>query len=43
MCHEFTDRFWDRDTTAKREEDETPEFLNEEGGEHEVLTDGGDE
>lgn len=45
MCHEYTGRAWDRIEERERaddEDEETPEFLNEEGGDVEVLTDGGE-
>ena len=44
MCHEYTGRGWQRTRTESEDEEETPSFLNEEGGDDvEVLTDGGDE
>ena len=42
MCHEFGGRVWNSDVEAD-DEDETPEFLNEEGDDVEVLTDGGED
>jgi len=41
MCHEYTARDWNRESTDEDEE-ETPEFLNEQGSDVEVLTDGGE-
>lgn len=44
MCHEYTSRVWDRereDETTDSDE-EMPEFANDEGGDVEVLTDGGE-
>jgi len=48
MCHEYTSRVWDREYESVESDDEsdeeTPAFLNEEGGDEvELLTDGGDE
>jgi hypothetical protein len=40
VCHELTDRAWTREH-EERETEETPEFLNEEGADVEILTDGG--
>lgn len=42
MCHEYIDRVWIRETEVD-DEDGTPEFLNEEGGDVEILTDGGED
>jgi hypothetical protein len=42
MCHEYTARAWHREY-EEDDEDETPAFLNEEGADTEVLTDGGEE
>jgi hypothetical protein len=43
MCHEYTGGAWNRERMPDDEDDEeTPEFLNEEGGDVEVLTDGGE-
>jgi hypothetical protein len=44
MCHEYSARSWDRTTARETDDDEeeTPEFLNEDGGDVEVLTDGGE-
>ena len=41
MCHGYDRRVENRYT--EHHDDETPEFLNEESDNHEVLTDGGDE
>jgi hypothetical protein len=45
VCHERIDRAWERttDRTTDEENDDLPEFLNEESGDLDVLTDGGDE
>jgi len=48
MCHEYTSRVWERELAERKadddgdEEERTPEFLNDEGGDDvELLTDGG--